>query len=127
MSRAHPDWAARARRMPVASAEDLKRWAKLAIVAAAVARRPHEFQPLIKARNGCRRRPFPAGHYRPDSPFYLLFKRAELWGALSGVERERQAPQLAELAAQAKAALDALAAQAGAEPAQPRIRKDIDG
>lgn len=126
MSRLTPDWSKRAERMPVASAEDLRRWARLAAVAQGVAARPHEFQPLIKARNACRRRPLPAGHYRPDSPFYLLVKRADLWGAMSGVERERQAPALADLATAAKAALEAIASPEE-EAAEPRFRKDIDG
>lgn len=119
------------RRPVVATSEDLRRWKKLATVAAKVAAAPLEpAGDLALARKRVKGRGMPPGQAVPGSVFDRLARLADRWNVLLLADRVAHAEELKALSA---ACLDGLAIPATLEDPQPpmtssrRPRADIDG
>ncbi len=114
----------KAARATPATAEHLKRYAKLAIVAGKAAQDPAgDIKAVAKARNAVRGRTMPKGQAVPGSPFDRLCRLTERWPGMRATDRITAAGELGVLAADCLAVLQAL----DDGPLLPRDRADIHG
>jgi hypothetical protein len=111
----------KAKDAPVATTDDLVKWARLVKAAIAAAEAPGETKDLVKARNATRRAcAMPRGQHHTASAFFRLSRMAMEWTSLRIVQRRELAEAFAALAVQCRELLD------NPDPAPARRRVDIE-